>query len=89
MDMPVGLDLGATSTIGILGSQPREMVAVEDSFAGATSASAPGMHVFAVTRGGVPLPPAQNALRRLDELPDLILPWPVEVMSEGRTSDGL
>lgn len=72
-----------------LGLRPGEIVAVEDSLAGAASAHAAGIRVFAIALSGVPLPPALTAVRRLDELLDHILPAPANATHGGRTSDGL
>jgi len=57
-----------------LGLSPDEMAAVEDSVAGATSARAAGMRVFAIAPDGHGhLEPAETTIHRLLDLPELIL----------------
>lgn len=57
-----------------LGFAPEEVAAVEDSVAGATSARAAGMRVFAIAPDGHGhLEPAETTIHRLLDLPELIL----------------
>lgn len=67
-----------------LGLAPASVAAVEDSLPGATSARAAGLKVFGLVPVGMPIAAAEITIRRLTDLPDLVL---TKLMQDGPTEE--